>query len=276
MTPITPDEVLVEVHAGAIAGHDRRPSRRALRRELAGRVRTVGSGVSGFAPGDEVFGWCAGPLAEQVVVPQDRLERAPANLTLEQAAVIPVAGTTALRAVRDAGRVRPGQQVLVIGASGGVGTFAVQIAKAFGATVTGVCSTTNTALVRSIGADHVVDYTIDDCTRTPDRYDVVIDLVGAPSLSGLRTALTASGTLVLVGGGGRRWLGAGALSPLVRHRLRPLGRRDRASDLAALRDLVEAGLVIPVVSAHYALAELPQAVRHFAPGHTRGTIAITL
>jgi len=276
MTPLTDDEILVEVHAGAIAGHDRRPSRRPPRREVAGRVRAVGSGAPRFAPGDAVFGWCTGPLAEQVVVPQDRLERAPANLTLEQAAVIPVAGTTALRAVRDRGRVRPHQQVLVIGASGGVGTFVVQIAKAFGATVTGVCSTTNTGLVRSIGADHVLDYTIEDCTRTPDRYDVVIDLVGALPVADLRTALTASGTLVLVGGGAVRSLGARALSPLVRQRLRPLIRRDRASDLAALRDLVETGRVTPVVSAHYALAELPQAVRHFAPGHTRGTIAITL
>jgi NADPH:quinone reductase-like Zn-dependent oxidoreductase len=196
---------------------------------------------------------------------------------------VPVSGTTALRAVRDGGRVEPGHHVAVIGASGGVGTFAVQIAKAAGACVTGVCSTTNTELVRSIGADHVVDYTLEDFARSPGRYDVIIDLVGNRSLSDLRRALCRHGSLVLVGGSGGRWLmgthrflGAAVLTPFVGQRLRPLVRRDRHDDLLAVADLVEAGKLTPVVSAHYALAELPEAIRHFPPGHARGKIAITV
>jgi NADPH:quinone reductase-like Zn-dependent oxidoreductase len=293
-------EVLVEVHASAVAGDDwhlvrgepyaarlvtglRTPKHRVPGRDVAGRVQAVGAAVTEFAPGDEVFGWCVGAFAEHVAVPETNLLHRPANLTLEQAAVVPVSGFTALQAVRDAGRVQPHQRVLVIGASGGVGTFTVQIAKAFGATVTGVCSTTNTDLVRSIGADHVVDYTLEDFAERAQRYDLIIDLVGNRSLSDLRHALTRRGTLVLVGGTGGRWfkgthrfLGALLLSPFVRHRLRPLIHQDRTRDLATLKELIEAGKLTPVVSAHFSLTELPEAIRHFAHGHARGKVAITV
>lgn len=297
---IKDDEVLVEVHAAAVAGDDwhlmrgesyaarlatglRKPRHRVPGRDVAGRAQAVGSAVTEFEPGDEVFGWCDGAFAEHVAIPEENLELKPANLTLEQAAVVPVSGFTALQAVRDAGRVQPHQEVLVIGASGGVGTFAVQIAKAFGASVAGVCSTTNTDLVRAIGADRVIDYTLEDFAQHTQRYDVIIDLVGDRSLSELRDALTRRGTLVLVGGtGGRcfkgthRFLGALLLSPFVRHRLRPLVHQDRKSDLAILKELIEAGKLRPVVSAHYSLAELPEAIRHFAQGHARGKVAITV
>ncbi|MDQ3468611.1 MAG: NAD(P)-dependent alcohol dehydrogenase [Actinomycetota bacterium] len=294
------DEVLLEVHAASVAGDDwhlvrgepyaarlvtglRKPRHRVPGRDVAGRVLAVGSAVTEFGPGDEVFGWCAGAFAEHVAVPAANLGHKPVNLTLAQAAVVPVSGLTALQAVRDAGRVRPHQHVLVIGASGGVGTFAVQTAKAFGARVTGVCSTTNTDLVRSIGADHVIDYTLEDFAQRAGHYDVIIDLVGNRSLADLRRALTRRGTLVLIGGAGGQWfkgthrfLGALLLSPFVRHRLRPLVHRGRARDLATLQELIEAGKLTPVVSAHFGLAEVPDAIRHFANGHARGKVAITI
>ena len=297
---IRDDEVLVEVHAAAVSGDDwhlmrgepyaarlatglRKPKHRVPGRDVAGRVRAIGSAVTALRPGDEVFGWCDGAFAEHVAVPAGQLVVKPTNLTLEQAAVVPISGFTALQAVRDVGRVKPGHHVLVIGASGGVGTFAVQIAKAFGASVTGVCSTTNTDLVRSIGADHVVDYTLEDFAQHSQRYDVIIDLVGNRSLSDLRRALARRGTLVLVGGTGGRWFkgthrffGALVVSPFVRQRLRPLIHQDRKSDLATLKVLIEAGKLSPVVSAYFSLAELPEATRHFAQGHARGKIAITV
>ena len=300
-TPAIKDgEVLVEVHAAAIAGDDwhlmrgepyaarlvtglRKPRHQVPGRDVAGRVRAVGSAVTELQPGDEVFGWCDGAFAEHVAVPAANLEHKPANLTHAQAAVVPISGFTALQAVRDLGRVHPHQRVLVIGASGGVGTFAVQIAKASGASVTGVCSTTNTDLVASIGADHVIDYTREDFARHSRRYDVIIDLVGNRSLADLRHVLTRRGTLVLVGATGGRWckgthrfLGAFVLSPFTRQRLRPLIHRDRKRDLADLRELIEAGRLTPVVSAHFSLAELPEAIRHFANGHARGKVAITV
>jgi NADPH:quinone reductase-like Zn-dependent oxidoreductase len=297
---IKDDEVLLEIHAAAVAGDDwhllrgqpyvarvvtglRRPKLRVPGRDVAGRVEAVGAAVTRLRPGDEVFGWCNGAFAEHVAVPGGQLVRKPTNLTLEQAAVVPISGLTALQAVRDVGRAQPGDHVLVIGASGGVGTFAVQIAKALGTEVTGVCSTTNADLVRSIGADHVVDYTLEDFTQRGRRYDVIIDLVGNRSLSDVRRALERRGTLVLVGGTGGRWfkgthrfIGALALSPFVRHRLRPLIHRDRTRDLETLKDLIEAGKLTPVVSAHYPLAEVPDAIRHFAQGHARGKVAITV
>ena len=301
VTPaIEDDEVLVQVHATAVAGDDwhlvqgqpyaarlvtglRRPKNRVPGREVAGRVEAVGAAVTGLRPGDEVFGWCDGAFAEHVAVPAGQLVRRPANLTLEQAAVVPVSGCTALQAVRDVGRVEPGHHVLVIGASGGVGTFAVQIARASGATVTGVCSTTNIDLVRSIGADHVIDYTLEDFAAGTRRFDVIIDLVGNRSPSDTRRALVDNGTLVLVAGTGGRWLkgthrflGALLLSPFVRQRLRPLIHRDRRSDLETLKDLIEAGDVTPVVSAHYPLAEVSGAIGHFPKGHARGKVAITV
>jgi NADPH:quinone reductase-like Zn-dependent oxidoreductase len=282
-------EVLVEVHASAVAGDDwhllqgqpytarlatglRRPKQQVPGRDVAGRVGAVGASVVGLRPGDEVFGWCDGAFAEWVAVPAGQLAHRPANLTLEQAAVVPTSGCAALRAVRDVGSVELGQHVLVIGASGGVGTFAIQIAKALGATVTGICSTTNTDLVRSIGADHVIDYTLEDLSADTGRYDVIIDLVGIRSPSDLRRSLDPRGTLVLMGGTGGRWF-KGTRRP---QRVRPLSRGDRTSDLETLRDLIEAGRVTPVVSAHYPLAEVPDALRHFAQGHARGKVAITI
>ena len=297
---ITDDEVLVDVHAAAVAGDDwhlmqgrpyaariatglRRPKNRVPGRDVAGRVEAVGAAVTKLRAGDEVFGWCNGAHAEHVAVPAGQLARKPTPLTLEQAAVVPTSGFTALQAVRDVGRVEPGHQVLVIGASGGVGTFAVQIAKALGAAVTSVCSTTNTALVASLGADAVIDYTLEDFTQRPERYDVIIDLVGNRSLADMRRVLGPSGTLVLVGGTGGRWLkgthrfaGALLVTPFVRQRLRPLIHRDRKTDLKTLRQLIEAGKVTPVVSAHYPLAEVPDAIRHFAQGHARGKVVITI
>jgi NADPH:quinone reductase-like Zn-dependent oxidoreductase len=297
---IKDDEVLVEVHAAAVAGDDwhlmqgepyaarlvtglRRPKNRVPGRDVAGRVEAVGAAVTELRLGDEVFGWCGGAFAEHVAVPAGQLAGKPTNLTLEQAAVVPISGFTALQAARDVGRVQPGHHVLVIGASGGVGTFAVQIAKALGATVTGVCSTTNTELVRSIGADHVIDYTLDDLAADARVYDVVIDLVGNLALADIRRALKPGGTLVLVGGTGGRWfkgthrfIGALLLTPFVRQRLRPLIHQDRKRDLETLKELIEAGKLTPVVSAHFPLAEVPDAIRHFAHGHARGKVAITV
>lgn len=297
---IKDDEVLVAVHAAAVAGHDwhvvhglpyaarlhtglHRPKHRVPGRDVAGRVEAVGSAVTEFRIGDEVFGWGDGTFAEHVAVPADQLAANPVNLTFAQAAVVPISGCTALRAVRDVGRVQPGHRVLVIGASGGVGAFVVQIAKVLGADVTGVCSTTNTDMVRSIGADHAIDYTLEDPAGDTRRYHLVIDLAGNRSVADLRGALTPGGTVVLVGATGGRWfngmprfMGALVATPFVTHRLRPLIHRHRKTDLETLRGLIEAGNVTPVVSAHYPLAEVPAAIRHFAHGHARGKVAITI
>lgn len=301
-TPAVGDgNVLVRVHAAAVHPGDafilagvpyvmrpvfglRRPRVGVRGYDLAGRVETVGRNVQRFQPGDEVFGWTTtGSLAEYVCVPQDNLAPKPANVTMEQAGAVTVSAMPALHALRDAAKVQPGHRVLIVGASGGVGTFAVQIAKALGAAVTGVCSTTNTALVASLGADAVIDYTLEDFTQRPERYDVIIDLVGNRSLADMRRVLGPSGTLVLVGGTGGRWLkgthrfaGALLVTPFVRQRLRPLIHRDRKTDLKTLRQLIEAGKVTPVVSAHYPLAEVPDAIRHFAQGHARGKVVITI
>lgn len=253
-------------------------------REVAGRVESVGGAVTRFRPGDEVFGFCEGSFAEYVSAPEDRFAPKPANLTLEQAAATAVSGVTALQAVRDAGRVRAGQKVLVIGAAGGVGTFAVQLAKAFGADVTGVCSTTKTDLVRSLGADDVIDYTREDFADRPQRYDVILDTAGNRSLSHLRRALAPRGTLVIVGGenGGRllggtdRVLRALLLSPFVRQRLRGLFSAERREDLEALRELIEAGEVTPAIDRTYALSEVPEAIRYLSEGSARGKVVITV
>jgi NADPH:quinone reductase-like Zn-dependent oxidoreductase len=300
MPQVTDDEVLVRVHAAAVAGDDWhlmqglpyvarlatglfKPKNRVPGRDVAGRVEAAGKNVTHFQPGDEVFGWCEGAFAEYVSVPKDALALKPANLTLEQAAVVPVSGFTALQAVRDEGQIQPGQKVLIIGASGGVGTFAVQIAKAFGAEVTGVCRTRNADLVRSIGADRVIDYTREDFTQSGQRYDLIVDMVGDRSLSDCRRVLSPTGTLVMVGGSGGRWLQgtdrwvrALLLSPFVRQRLRPLIHTDSKEDLATLKELIEAGKVTPVVSARYALSEVPEAIRHFEAGHAVGKVVITV
>lgn len=293
-------DVLVRVRASAVAGDDwhlmrglpyvarlatglRRPKSRVPGREVAGEVEAVGRGVTELQPGDEVFGWCDGAFAEFASTPEDTLAPKPANLTFEEAAVVPISGFTALQAVRDAGALQPGQSVLIIGASGGVGTFAVQIARAFGAEVTGVCSGRNAELVRSLGADHVIDYTTRDFTRDGKSYDLIVDLVGNRPLTALRRALEPRGTLVMVSGtGGRlfkgtdRFLRGLALSPFVSQRLRPLIHEDRRDDLLALTELVEAGEVSPVISARYPLAGVAEAIAHFEEGHATGKIAITV
>jgi NADPH:quinone reductase-like Zn-dependent oxidoreductase len=262
----------------------RRPRTRIRGMDLAGRVEAVGAGVTRFRPGDEVFGSYAGAYAEYVCGPQDRFALKPARLTFEQAAAVPISAVTALQGLRDAGRVRPGQTVLVIGAAGGVGSFAVQLAKTFGAHVTGVCSTGKAELVRSIGADAVLDYTREDITDGARRYDVILDMAGNRPLRQLRLALAPRGTLVVAGGeGGGRWLGgvdrqlrAQLLSPFTRQRLCGLMSRQRLDDLLLVRDLLESGDVTPVVDRTYALSEVPEAIRYLRSGHASGKVVITI
>lgn len=252
-------------------------------RALAGVVEAVGTKVTDFAPGDEVYGTCDGSFAPYAVVDPGKLAHKPANLSLEQAAAVPISGVTALQAIRKA-NVEAGQSVLVVGASGGVGTYAVQIAKALGAVVTGVCSTAKAELVRSLGADHVVDYTREDFAGGTHRYDVIIDTGGNRPLSHLRRALSSHGTLVIVGGEtGGRWLGgfdrslrAGLWSPFVSQRLTMLASRENSADLAAIARLVEAGEVFSAVDRTYPLSETAAAVRHLMDGHARGKVVITL
>jgi NADPH:quinone reductase-like Zn-dependent oxidoreductase len=297
------DEVLLRVHAAGVEpgvwhlmtgmpylvrllGYGlRRPKVRVRGRDVAGRVEAVGKDVTGFRPGDEVFGICEGSFAEYACARADKLVPKPANLTFEQAAVVPISGLTALQGVRDRGQVRPGQRVLVIGAAGGVGSFAVQLAKAFGAEVTGVCSTTKADLVRSIGADQVIDYTREDFADGTRHWDLILDTAGNRPLSQLQRALTPKGTLVLVGGeGGGRWLGgferqlfwAPMRSPFVGQKLRSLASKERKEDLQTLRELIEAGKVTPVIDRTYPLAEAPEAIRYLAQGHPRGKVAVTV
>lgn len=253
-------------------------------RSVAGIVESVGREVTEFKPGDEVYGTCDGSFAEYVRARAGRLAAKPANLSFEQAAAVPVSGLAALQAVRDRAQVQPGQKVLVIGASGGVGTFAVQIAKAFGAEVTGVCSTAKTDLVRSIGADHVIDYTQEDFADGDHRYDAIVDIGGNRPLSHLRRALTPGGTLVIVGGEtDGRWLGgtdrqlrAQLLSPLVSQKLGTFIASENADDLKVLRDLVEAGKVAPAIDRTYPLGETPAAIRYVQDGRARGKVVIAV
>ncbi|GAA4570101.1 NAD(P)-dependent alcohol dehydrogenase [Micromonospora coerulea] len=261
----------------------RRPRNQVRGLDLAGLVTAVGPGVTGFTPGDAVYGTGAGSFAEYALAPADRLAPKPATLTYAEAAAVPVSGQTALTAVRDAARVRPGQRVLVIGAGGGVGSYAVQLARAAGAHVTGVCGPGKLDLVRSLGAAEVVDYTRHDL---PDlRYDVVIDTAGNRPLSRLRRVLTPKGTLVLVGGeasdgkwlqGFDRQLRALALSPLVGQRLVPLVAKESSANLVALSELIEAGRLRPVVDRTFPLAEAADAIRHVAGGHATGKVVIAL
>jgi len=297
------DDLLVRVHAAGvdpgvwhlmtglpylvrIMGYGlRTPKVRIRGRDVAGRVEAVGRNVTRFHPGDEVFGTCDGSFAEYVCAREDKLTPKPANLTFEQAAAVPISALTALQGLRDKGKVHAGQRVLIIGAAGGVGSFAVQLAKAFGAEVTGVCSTTKVDLVRSIGADQVIDYTRVDFADGVHLYDLILDTAGNRSLSHLRRALAPRGTLVIVGGeGGGRWLGgfdrqilrAPILSRFVRQRLRPLVSKERREDLVVLKDLIEAGKVTPVIDRTYPLSEAPEAMRHLEAGHARGKIVITV
>jgi NADPH:quinone reductase-like Zn-dependent oxidoreductase len=251
--------------------------------EFAGRVAAVGADVEDFKPGDEVFGWGSGAFGEYVSISQDTVVLKPSNASFMQAAAVPISGFTALQAVRDHGNVQHGDKVLVIGASGGVGTYAVQIAKALGAEVTGVVSTQNLDMVRSIGADHVIDYTVDDFTRNGLRYDVIIDTAGNGSLAKLRHALTKRGILVIVGGSGGRFLmGAGRslratlLSPFVSQTLRAFISTTTKADLKALGDLIEAGKVTPVIDRTYSLDAAAEAVTHVGERHTRGKTVVTV
>ena len=252
--------------------------------DVAGTVVAVGSAVTRFAVGDEVFGFGKGTFAEYAVAREDKLARKPRNLSFEQAAVVPVSAATALQALTDHGRVQPGQQVLVIGASGGVGSYAVQLAKALGAEVTGVASTSKLDLVRSLGADHVLDYTCDDFADGTHHYDLVLDIAGNPTVKRLRRALTPTGTAVIVGGeAGGSWTGsmdrqlrALALSPFVRQRLTNFVARQRAADLDRLTEFIEAGTVTPSIDRTYPLDQVPEAMRHLVSGQVRGKVAITL
>ena len=296
---IAADEVLVQVHA---AGVDRGtchlmrgepylvrilgfgfrgPKNRVPGLDVAGTVAAAGGDVSRFKAGDEVFGISRGSFAEYAAAREDKLVRKPAGLSFEQAAVVAVSGLAALQGLR-AGRVATRQKVLIIGASGGVGSYAVQLAKAFGATVTGVASTAKAGLVRSIGADQVIDYTREDIADGRQHYDLILDIGGNSRLSRLRRALTPKGTLVIAGGEGGKWTGVGrqlralVLSPVVPQRLTMYISTHRQADLQALRQHVEAGHVAPIVGKAYPLSEVPEAIRHLESGCAQGKIAITV
>jgi NADPH:quinone reductase-like Zn-dependent oxidoreductase len=249
--------------------------------DIAGTVEAVGTRVQSLRPGDDVFGWCTGAFAEYARAPEDQLVKKPANLTFEQAAAVGVSASTALQLLRDDAKVQPGQKVLINGASGGVGTFAVQIAKAFGAEVTGVCSTKNLELVRSIGADHVIDYTQQNFRDGDERYDFILDNVGDRSMADTRRALTPNGTLLSNGGGhaagklGRTIRGFLA-SLVVRQQARPSVKTQNRSDLIALKELVEAGQVRPVIGGTYPLSQTAEAISQVAAGHARGTLVIAV
>jgi NADPH:quinone reductase-like Zn-dependent oxidoreductase len=300
--PIGEDEVLVEVRAAGVdpsvwhlmTGRPyiarlspqlglRRPAHTVRGWDAAGRVEAVGAGVTAFKPGDEVFGQCDGSFAEYARGKADQLAAKPASLSFEQAAVLPVSGVTALQAL-DVARPRPGQKVLVIGASGGVGTYAVQLAAHYGAQVTGVCGPTAGDLVRSLGATDVVDYTHEDITDRPVRYDLIIDAAGNRSLSRLRRILAPRGTAVFVGGedagpvlgGLDRWVRGLVLSAFVGQRLRPVFAVTRQQDLLTLKALVETGAITPVIDRAYPLAEAADAVCHLEKGHPRGKLVVTV
>jgi NADPH:quinone reductase-like Zn-dependent oxidoreductase len=246
--------------------------------DVAGTVEAVGANVTRFRLGDAVFGWCAGSFAEYAVAPEDQLAAKPERLSFEQAAVVAISGFAALQGLRDVGEIQAGQRVLVIGAAGGVGSFAVQLAKAFGAQVTGVASTSQLELVQSIGADEVIDYTRQDVTDGTRQFDLILDCAGRRTLSQLRQALTPTGTLVIVGGeGGGRLMGgflrnlrAPVLSRFVGQRLRMLASKERPQDLQTLREFLEAGQVTPVIDRTFPLREVPEAFRQLVEGRGRG------
>jgi NADPH:quinone reductase-like Zn-dependent oxidoreductase len=294
------DAVLVRVRAAAVNPYDwhfmrgepyfmrlmfglRTPSRNSLGVDYAGQVEAVGKDVTQVRPGDEVYGMCDGAFAEYLCVPEAQAAPKPANLTFEQAAAVPLAALTALQGLRDSGQVQSGQKVLIIGASGGVGTFAVQIAKEMGAHVTGVCSTPNLEMVRGLGADEVIDYTQEDFTRRGQKYDVIFQLGGMDSPSRCRRALTPQGRLVLSSGDSSdRWIGplsniiyAAALNRFVSQTLVTLDTQRSKQDLIHLKEMIEAGKLTPVIDRTYSLSEVPDAVRHVESGHPRGKIVIS-
>ncbi len=303
--PVVEDNaVLVRVHATSVNPADwhfmrgepriarlqmglRKPKETVLGCDLAGLVEAVGNGVTTLQPGDEVFGssfmrgW--GAFAECVCVPHDVLATKPASLSADHAAVVPVAATTALQGLRDHGQIEPGHNVLIVGASGGVGTFAVQIAKALGAEVTGVCSTRNVDLVRSLGADHVIDYAHDDFTQGGRRYDLIFQVSGTRSPSDCRRVLTSKGRLVLISGDSEgHWIGPVArvvkallLSPFVSQKMVTYTVKPNTKDLQFLTGLIEAGTVTPVIDRTYSLSQVPDALAYLEEGHARGKVVIT-
>ncbi len=295
------DEVLIKVHAASVNPLDWHymrgspylmrlgsglgsPNNTRLGVDFAGTVEAVGQNVKRFKPGDEVFGGRTGAFGEYVIVREDRaLAMKPADITFEQAASVPIAAVTALQALRDKGHIEPGHKVLINGASGGVGTFAVQIAKSLGAEVTGVCSTRNVEMVRSIGADHVIDYKKQDYTESGERYDLIIDMVGNHSLLANRQVLNPEGTLVIVGGSKGNWVGplmrpinALILSPFVDQEFVMIIAELNKDDLTALGDLMQAGEVTPVIDRRFPLSEVPAAIRYSEEGHARGKIVIEI
>ncbi len=301
----TDDQILVKVRAASVNPLDwhflrgtpyiarigmmglRKPKVPRLGVDVAGEVEAVGKNVTQFKPGDEVFGQKFGAFAEYVCVRAGRgIALKPANLTFEQAASVPVAAVTAIQGLRDHGKVQPGQKVLINGASGGVGTFAVQIAKMFGADVTGVCSTRNLDLVRSLGADHVIDYTKEDFTKGDGRYDVILDNVGNQPLSGFRRVLTPNGICVMIGGGGpndgglfgpmARPIKALVLSPFMSQKMGMFMADVTKGELTTLSDLIEAGKLTPVIDRTYALSQTADAIRYLEEGHARGKVVITV
>jgi NADPH:quinone reductase-like Zn-dependent oxidoreductase len=298
MPQVRDKEVLVRVRAASIHLGDwvimtgspfvmrfatglRKPRNAVPGTDVAGTVEAVGEGVQRLRPGDEVFGWCAGAFAEYASASEDQFVAKPANLTFEQAAAVGVSATTALQLLRDNGNVKPGHTVLINGASGGVGTFAVQIAKAFGAEVSGVCSTKNVDMVRAIGADHVIDYTREDFTQGERRYDLILDNVGNHAMARTRRVLTPHGMLISNGGGhadGKlgRTIRTMLVSMFVRQQANPSLKTQNRDDLIALKELVEAGKVRPIVDGTYPLANVPEAIARVAAGHARGTVVVTV
>jgi NADPH:quinone reductase-like Zn-dependent oxidoreductase len=299
------DQILVKVRAASVNPYDwhliegtpyivrlmgvglRKPKDIRVGVDFAGTVDAVGKNVTQFKPGDEVFGGRGGAFAEYVCPRANRaVARKPANLTFEQAASVNIAGITALQAVRDKGNVQPGQKVLINGASGGVGTFAVQIAKSLGAEVTGVCSTRNVDLVRSLGADYVIDYTKEDFTKGDQRYDVILDNVGMQPLSGFRRVLVPKGIYVIIGGGGpsdNRWIGPFGrvistmiLSPFVGQKMGMMMADANQKDLTVLGDMMQSGKVKAVIDRTYKLSEVPAAIAYLEKGHARGKVIITM
>jgi len=299
------NEVLIKVRAGSVNPLDwhfmrgtpyflrimaglRKPKVTRLGVDVAGQVEAVGRNVTQFKPGDEVFGACRGAFAEYTCTSESALVMKPDNVTFEQAASVPIAAFTALQGLRDKGHIQPGQKVLINGAAGGVGTFAVQIAKSFGADVTGVCSTRNVDMVRSIGADHVIDYTLEDFTKSgplyEQRYDLFFDCVGNHSLLACRRVLNPKGIYIAVGGPSGRWMigpltraiTALVLSRFVSQNLVMVLARPSKKDLSVMRELMKAGKVTPVIDKRYRLSEVPEAIRYLEEGHARGKVVITL
>jgi len=294
------DEVLIRVLAAPVAGDDWhlmrglpyvarfetglfKPKHSIPGREIAGLVAAVGARTKSFKPGDAVFGWCGGALAEYAAASEETIALKPANLTFEEAAALPISGLTALQALRAAGPIKPDQRVLINGASGGVGSFAVQLARCYGADVTAVCSTRNLELVWALGANRTIDYTKQDFARGDASYDLIVDVVGNRRLADCRRALAPGGTLVLVGGTGGRWfkgtqrfLTALVLTPFVSQTLRPLIHSNNKRDLLELKRLIESGGVRPVIDARYPLSDVKAAIRRLGDGHGRGKVVLTV